>query len=465
MPPGVPYIVGNEAAERFSYYGMTGILATFLTKHLLDKNGAPAPMSEHRADEVTHLFMMAVYAFPFLGALLSDTVLGKYRTIVSLSLLYCAGHAVMALVDLPGLTGIEPRWMLFFALLLLSLGAGGIKPCVSAHVGDQFGPENKHLIERVFSWFYFSINLGATFSMLLTPLLMSEEKFFAVFGGFGRWLARIGVHPGPSLGFAVPGVLMGLATLVFWMGRNKFVHIPPGGSGFLREAFGPEGRRAALNLIPLFLLISMFFGLFDQSHTSWIHQAEKMDRRIFGLNPDAAQFQALNPVLILILIPTFSYVVYPLLGRLFTMTPLRKIALGMFLTAPSFALISLAQERIDRGETPHISWQLAAYVILTSAEVMVSITALEFSYTQAPRKMKSFVMGLYLLFAIAAGNFFAARVNGYIADKKEQGLTILEGANYFWFFTGAMVVMAIAFSAYASFYRGQTYIQGEAENE
>jgi POT family proton-dependent oligopeptide transporter len=254
---------------------------------------------------------------------------------------------------------------------------------------------------------------------------------------------------------------MALATIVFWMGRKKYVHIPPSGAGFLREVFGPEGWRASRNLIPLYLLICMFFALFDQSHTSWVTQAESMDRKVFGFELDAAQLQSVNPVLILAFIPICSYVIYPFLGLFFEVTPLRKITLGMFLTVPSFALISMAQERIDAGQSPHIWWQVAAYLVLTAAEVMVSVTALEFSYTQAPRKMKSFVMGLYLLFAIAGGNLFASQVNKYIADQKEAGRTILEGADYFWFFTVAMLVMSVVFTVYAMFYRGQTFIQGE----
>ncbi len=468
MPPGIPYIIGNEAAERFSYYGMTAILATFLTTHLLNSAGTPDPMTEHEANEVIHNFIFWVYAFPIIGALISDGFLGKYRTIVTVSLLYCLGHAAMALVDVPKVTGVEPRTMLGIALMLIALGAGGIKPCVSAHVGDQFGQQNKHLLEKVFSWFYFSINFGAAFSTLLTPMLLDEEMFNDKLGSFATWLASIGIRPGPSLAFGVPGVLMALATLTFWLGRNKFVHIPPGGPGFIREAFGEDGRRAARNLIPLYLLICVFFALFDQSHSSWIHQAAKMDRTLFPatrfeVTPDAAQFQAVNPILILIFIPLFAYVFYPLMGKLFEVTPLRKIAIGMFLTVPSFALIALAQERLDNGETPHISWQICAYLVLTAAEVMVSITALEFSYTQAPKKMKSFVMGMYLLFGIAFGNWFAAKVNAYIAEREKAGNPILEGADYFWFFTAAMLTMAVVFSIYAKFYRGQVFIQGENE--
>ena len=138
MPGGIPYIVGNEAAERFSYYGVVAILVVFLTHHLRDASGALATLEEHRADEWGHHFSSACYFFPIFGAILSDWFLGKYRTIMAVSILYCAGHAVLALMDFPELTGIDPKLMLFAGLALIAVGAGGIKPCVSAHVGDQF---------------------------------------------------------------------------------------------------------------------------------------------------------------------------------------------------------------------------------------------------------------------------------------------------------------------------------------
>src|SRR5688572_7960602 len=132
MPDGVPYIVGNEAAERFSYYGMSGILFAFLTKHLMDMQGRPAHMSPEQAKEWTHYFMAAVYAFPIVGAVVSDWLLGKYRTIVYVSLLYCVGHAVLAVMDYPQVTNLDPKWLLAVGLALIAVGAGGIKPCVTA---------------------------------------------------------------------------------------------------------------------------------------------------------------------------------------------------------------------------------------------------------------------------------------------------------------------------------------------
>jgi POT family proton-dependent oligopeptide transporter len=445
MPSGIPYIVVNEAAERFSYYGMTAILFTFLTKHLIDMSGQPAHLSPEVAKEWQHNFIAAVYAFPIVGAIISDWLLGKYRTIISVSVLYCLGHAVLAVMDFPSTTGLDPKLMLAIGLALIALGAGGIKPCVSAHVGDQFGKQNEHLIPTVFGWFYFAINLGATFSMLLTPWLLDHPKF------------------GPAWAFGVPGVLMVLATFWFWAGRHEFVHIPPAGRGLFQETFSRDGIRAIFNLIPLYLLILPFFTLFDQTHSSWVEQAEKMDCVIFGHEFLPSQFQSVNGIFILVFIPVFSYVVYPLLGKMFEVTPLRRIAIGLFLTAASYSIIALAQQQIDLGLKPHIVWQLVAYAVITAGEVMVSITALEFSYTQAPKKMKSLVMGVYLLVAIALGNILTARVNAYIDSQKKLGSAVLQGATYYWFFTGIMLATAAAFLIFMQFYRGRTYIQGEDE--
>ncbi len=166
MPGGIPYIISNEAAERFSFYGMRGILVVFMTKYLVDETGQLAVMGKEEATGYYHLFVSAVYFTPLLGALLSDVFLGKYRTILLLSLVYCAGHLVLALDD--------TRFGLALGLGLISLGSGGIKPCVSAHVGDQFGGKNAGLLEKAFQWFYFAINLGAAASMILTPILLEH---------------------------------------------------------------------------------------------------------------------------------------------------------------------------------------------------------------------------------------------------------------------------------------------------
>ncbi len=430
MPGGIPYIIGNEAAERFSFYGMRAILVVFMTQYLMGAGNNIDAMNADEAKGWYHLFVSAVYLTPILGAVLSDGLLGKFRTIVLLSIVYTMGHFTLALDD--------TRLGLAIGLGLIAMGAGGIKPCVSAHVGDQFGITNSHLLPRVFGWFYFSINLGAFASSLLTPWLLYNY--------------------GASVAFGVPGILMLLATVTFWAGRYKFVHIPPGGKHFIREIFSKSGFNAIAKLSILYLFVAMFWALFDQTGSAWVLQAQNMERNIFGIELLPAQIQAANPLLVMLLIPLFSYVLYPQLDKVIKLTPLRKIAIGMFITVVAFTIASLAQERIDRGSVPHISWQLAAYAALTSAEVMVSITCLEFSYTQAPARMKSFIMAFFMM-SIAAGNLFTSTVNFFIQNP--DGSSKLEGADYYWFFTLMMFATSLLFLLVVKFYREKTYIHHE----
>jgi len=592
LPGGIPYIVGNEAAERFSFYGMRTILVVFMTTHLLNAAGQPAAMTGDQAKFTYHLFVMSAYFFPIIGAMISDAFLGKYPTILILSLVYCAGHLALALD--------ETRLGLFLGLALIAVGSGGIKPCVSAHVGDQFGRRNQHLLSKIFGWFYFSINLGAFASTLLTPELLAHPDF------------------GPRWAFGVPGVLMAVATLVFWLGRHKFVHIPPVGWRAVVSSFrSTDGRRALRNLVGIYLFVAVFWSLYDQTGSAWVLQARRMDRRWLGIDWLPSQVGAVNPILILVYIPIFSYLVYPLVDRLFRLTPLRKISIGFFVTVIAFAvsagidteitggqiievtseanadrspvdhlldgrvdgtgwisaettdmpqtiIIRLRERRawtisavrinpysredeetwgreaeiavgdspvgpwtnvgrltieprngfqsveftspvsaeyvrlrvrstgegraVSLGEVevladgprpananphaaavwpnvaalgyqPNIVWQLLAYLLLTAAEIMVSITCLEFSYTQAPRQMKSFIMSLFLL-SVAGGNAFTSLVNYFIQNDNQTSK--LEGPAYYWFFTALMLAAAVGFIAVAQTYRGKTYIQQES---
>src|ERR1044071_1120504 len=452
MPPGVPYIVGNEAAERFSYYGMNSILVIFMTKQLLDANGAPNPMTEPQADAWYHTFVSCLYFLPLVGAFLADAVLGKYRTILFLSIVYCCGHFALA-ID-------HTRIGLTIGLGLIALGAGGIKPCVSANVGDQFGASNQHLLTRVFSWFYFSINFGSAFSTLLIPWMLDPYSASSdIKAGCPGWVVSFleRIH-GPDIAFGTPGILMLLATVVFWLGRKKFVHLPPAGvRNYAREILQPENLKGLGNLLILVPFAAIFWALWQQNFSSWVLQADKMDRHLFGIEWKAAQIQTVNPIFILIMLPLFSYWIYPAIEKIFRLTLLRKMGIGLFVTGLAFLIVGLIQMRIDAGETPHIHWQILAFVVLTAGEVMVSVTHLEFAYTQAPRKLKSLVMCTYLG-AVSLGNVFTALVNFLI----KNGTIKLKGASYFFFFVIVMMVSAVLFMFFARFYKGKTYIQDEA---
>ncbi len=414
LPSGIPYIIANEAAERFSYYGMRAILVVFMTQHMTDALGQKSVLPETTAQGYYHLFLAMAYVTPLLGALLADSLWGKYRTILLLSLVYCLGH--FALAWDATLTG------LLFGQTLIALGAGGIKPCVSAHVGDQFCYRNRHLLTLVFSWFYFAINLGAFAAMLIMPWLLAE---------FGAHVA-----------FGVPGLLMLAAVLTFWSGRGQYCHIPPGGWSFIRQIRSAEGIGTLIRLGKLYIFILFFWALFDQTGSSWVIQATKMDRELFGMTLLPSQIQAANPLLILLLTPLFTYVFYPFWQKRASINALSKIRVGLALSALAFIVSALIQSSIDQGGQPSIVWQLLAYLLLTSAEVMVSITCLEFSYTQAPKAMKSWIMALFYL-TIAAGNLFTGLVN--FAVDAVFGANHGIDASYFWFFAGLMTLTTLGF--------------------
>ena len=451
MPAGIPFIVVNEFAERFCFYGVTAILVQYMISFL--------HFGDAKATSWQAMFKSAAYFFPLLGAMVSDIFLAKFRTIIYFSIVYVIGCSVLAIATTPGL--------LIAGMFLMAFGTGGIKPCVSTNVGDQFTQANAHLIERAFSYFYFSINLGSSISIYFCPELLSSPDY------------------GPRWAFGMPAVMMALATVVFWFGRNKFAVVPaaipkPGlaplafiavflamlavavlvftqttflfalfvmlaelalavwlslntGLGrrlpsalvaWMRDSFTGDNLRTIGRLSILFLFFSMFWALWDQSNgNSWTVQAQSglMDKHPFaflaGLSPALGQFELLpsqltvvNGLFILTMLPLFTFVIYPSVGRVFTVTPLRKIGVGLFVTASSFLVVAWIESRIQAGHVVSMWWQMLAYAIVSAGEVLVWVTGLEYSYKQAPPVMKSFVMSLALL-STSVGNALTATVN------------------------------------------------------
>jgi POT family proton-dependent oligopeptide transporter len=378
MPRSIPFIVTNEFAERFCYYGINAILTIYMTQYLR--------VSDASATTWHSLFKGAAYTSPFIGAIVADVFWGKFRTIMVFSLVYATGCVVLALV--PGTAG------LMGGLFMVALGTGGIKPCVSTNVGDQFTSKNQHLIERAFSYFYLAINAGSSISIFFCPV----------------WLRSYG----PRVAFGIPAAMMLVAIGIFWLGRKRYTVVPPAGKAWLRDVLSPEGLKTIGSLAIVYLFVIFFWALWDQSNgQTWTLQARSslMDKDLgFGFTVLPAQIQVVNGLFILAMVPIFTFGIYPLMGKFFKVTPLRKIGIGLFTIASSFLIVARIEARIQAGEIVSVWWQILAYVVLTASEVLVSITALEFSYKQAPLRMKSFVMAMFLL-TTALGNFFAAGVN------------------------------------------------------
>lgn len=434
FPKSVPFIIGSEVAERFSYYGMLTILPTFLVAQFFNPthSGALTAGAEARANELVHSFSALGYALPVVGALLADWVLGKYRVILYLSILYCGGHALLAAFshDLPGFR---------LGLLVVAVGMGGIKSSVTANLGDQFTPANAALLPKAYGWFQMAIDVGAALATVLTPLLYQ--------------------HFGPAVAFGVPGLLMAAAALTFWLGRRRYVRVPPTGlRAGLRQTLGPgEGRAALRRIGAVFAFVPVLWMLNEQSSSEWVLQATHLNRELWpGFTPLAEQLQLAGIVFGIGLNPLLTYGLYPALARRgLRVTPLRRMGAGMVVAALAVLIIGGVQQRVDAGAQPSAWWQVLAYCVLVSGVITVAITGLEYAYTHAPRALKSLTTALWVL-TIAAANFGLSLLNGSIA--RGGWLAGLHGANFYWFSVALMAANVALFALVAARLEEKTYV-------
>ena len=441
MPRSVPFIIGNEIAERFSFYGLRSIMVTYMAVTFFNPTLNPALTAEAdaRANEMSHMFVMLAYFMPLVGAIMADWFFGKYPVILFVSIIYTIGHFILSV------SGSD--YTLFSTgLIVIACCAGGIKSCVSANVGDQFDKSNEHLLSKVYGWFYMSINLGGTFAPLLIPVL--KDRY------------------GPEIAFGVPGILMGLATIIFWLGRKRFKKVPP--SGIRRENFvtiscyallklfsrkpgqtvweavgekysakAIDGIQAVYRVLAVFAFTPIFWALWDQNLSEWVLQATRLDLHIVGnINILPEQVNFINPLFLVLLIPVFTSFIFPFLEKKgIKVTPLRKIGAGLVIIGICFVIIAILQGSIDAGGKPSVWWQILAYVLLAASEILVSVTCLEYAYTHSPKSMKSTMSALYLL-GISAGNLLTGLINSNIANK--GFFSQFTGAKYYWLFIGML---------------------------
>lgn len=526
FPKSVFFIVGNEACERFSFYGMRSVLTLYIL-HALQR-------SESFAAATVHLFTMGVYFMPLLGAWIADKFWGRYATILALSCVYIAGNAVLALtVGSPVGLGI--------GLSLIAFGSGGIKPCVSAFMGEQFSPENRDFIARAFGMFYWAINFGSFFAFAIIPVIKDNFGYTWAFGipgiamglativfaagtplyrrGLGEWvslpagtilrrvLSSAALYgAAPALFFCVVITLVAPETLgetvaaltplgklafvvIFGVAAYAAIALIFAIAGFLPRALAklaesasaakksavpaavpaenfPEKKaapatpemsmrerfRSIRGILLLFAVIPVFWALFDQMSTTWVILGGQMSfSSIFAYPINTETIQNANPVLVMLLIPIFSFLLYPALNktRLFKASPLRRMTAGMVLSAAAFVICGLLQHAVDSAAAagaPQLSvwWMLLPYFVLTSGEVLFSATGLEFAFSQAPAAMRSTITSLWNL-TTALGNFLVVLVVVAASD--------LSAASRFYFFAGLMLVVAIVFGTFSVFYK------------
>ncbi|MGO8674656.1 MAG: MFS transporter [Limisphaerales bacterium] len=528
-PSPIKFIIGNEACERFSYYGIRSILALYISKVLF--HGLPEGAARDRATEIIHLFIFANYFTPLLGAWLSDKLWGRYHTILYVSLVYCLGNLTLAF-------GVGSVWGLYTGLGLVALGSGGIKPCVSAFCGDQFRPEQSGLLQKAYGLFYWSINFGSFFSFLVIPWLKDDWGYRVAFG--------------------VPGLLMLVATLIFWVGRKQYTRCPaPGDPGWYKKVLFAAGvaalfyagvwtrrqlvdhgllqgrwaiaaglavfllplavisaagtrrlhRRLALTrekqaggfmvvtwyaltrfftrktgqrfwdtarekfvessvdaaatvppILSVFAPLCIFWALFDQTTSTWVMQGSKMTavKVLGGFEIGAEQMQSMNPALVMILVPLMLWL-YPRIEKLTGMrvSPLRRMGAGLVLGALAYVVVGLLQTRVDTGVKLSVLWQTLPYFMLTTGEVLLSTTGLEFAFTQAAAELKSTIMSFWLL-TVAFGNLMVpliTRLKAWIIHTGDTGDSVSVNSSTFYLYAGLTLGVAIIFMLIALCYK------------
>jgi len=308
-------------------------------------------------------------------------------------------------------------------------------------------------------------------------------------------------HHGYSLAFGVPGILMAIATFIFWLGTKHYVRVPPSRetkhAGFFKVFFhafqirlkivaadvrrlilpkstsesephhlGSYGKSfwdaarnrfseseidAAKSVPPIlfvFALMPIFWSLFDQTNSTWVLQGQKMvPAKFLGLDIGAEQMQSMNPLIVMLLVPLFTLGIYPRLGRF--ASPLRRMAYGMFLAAGSYLIVAALQKQIEAGAQLSVLWQTAPYLVLTAAEVLISTTGLEFAFREAAPELKSIIMSFWLL-TVAFGDLLVAAITKIFANGTGESSV---STNRFLLYAGLTFIVAILFSLIATTYR------------
>jgi POT family proton-dependent oligopeptide transporter len=410
-PVGFWFFFWGEFAERASFYGMKAILTLYMIDKLkLDKADAATTMS---------VFMAGCYFLPLVGGWIADRYLGKYWTIVGFSLPYIVGQLMI---------GIDHGPFPYIAMALLAMGSGVIKPNISTLMGltyDQQRPGQDQLRSDAFSMFYGAINIGSAMSTLVMPELRTRYGYFEA--------------------FLFPAVLMTVALTLFALGKRYYaVEV------IQRTEKTPEERAqqwAVLGrLFGLFLLVTFFWAIFDQHASTWIYFAKDyLDLNLFGYEVKPDQVQALNPIFIVAFLPLAS-----LLWRLLAkwgvkVRPTDKMVGGFLLTAGAMAVHAVAGYlAVEGGVKVSLWWQVIAFLVITFAEILISVTGLELAFTAAPKAMKGFVTACWLL-TVACANLF---INAYVTrlyPGDSPGWHFATPAGYFAALTVMMLVVMVAF--------------------
>lgn len=402
-PIGFWFFFWGELAERCSYYGMRAILTLYMTDRL--------GFSDGLASSTMSYFIAGCYLLPLAGGYVADKFFGKYWTIVGFSIPYILGHVIL---------GVESVPFLVVALVLLAMGSGVIKPNISTLMGltyDQQRPGQEKLRSDAFAMFYWAINLGAAISSFAMPIIRTRANY--------------------AIAFLFPAGLMAISFTIFAAGK-RFYAVETLAKREKTAEERQEERAVIWRISGLFAVVTFFWSIFDQAASTWtLFARDYLDLHAFGYQLEPDMIQGANPILILLLLPPISVLWRLLANAGWNLRATDKMMIGFLLTTVTMALMSVAGYLTSEEAKVSVAWEIGAYVIITIAEVCISVVGLELAFAAAPAKMKGTITACWLL-TVFFGNILNAQITQFY-DKMSPG-------EYFGMLTLMMVGVTAAFA-------------------
>ncbi|CAN1215578.1 Protein NRT1/ PTR FAMILY 1.3 [Linum perenne] len=398
----MPFIIGNEAFEKVASYGVAPNMIMYLMKDY--------KMGVAKAANILFLWSAVTNFMPLFGAFLSDSFLGRYLTITIGSFFTLLGTILLWLTamlpqtkppsvcntDCVNPTVTAPQLaLLFSALALMSIGAGGIRPCSLAFGADQVDnranpAKNKRILETFFGWYYASTALSVLIA--LTAVVYIQDRF------------------GWRLGFGIPVILMFLSALLFLVASPFYVKH----KATMRLATNPwrlctvdqvEELKAIIKVIPIWssgIMLSI-----NTSQTSFpLLQASSMDRHLTSaFQIPAASYSMFLVVTIIVWVVLYDRAILPLASKLWG-RPVKlstKLRMGLGLVVSSLSMVAAAtvenarrKKAIQEGVVNMSAmWLVPQYVLLGLAESLNAIGQIEFYYSEFPKSMSSIASCLF----------------------------------------------------------------------
>ncbi|AMC10764.1 hypothetical protein Lupro_05705 [Lutibacter profundi] len=450
-PKGLYTLFATEMWERFSYYGMRALLTLYLTAELVNDGFG---LDREAALEIYAIFTGLVYLTPILGGWVSDKLLGQRKTVYIGGLVMAVGQFLLASSSfLDHSLSPDSRISLFnFGLGVLIIGNGFFKPNISTVVGEFYN-DNDPMKDAGFNIFYLGINLGAILGTFIAGGLGESVNWGYGFlaAGIGmligvlwlNWkettLEHYGLPPNNKNGkvkldgqdwstiiIYVVSLIAGTLGLIFLWGflpdgiKTGITYV--GFAAIFISLFyvifkGTNGahewsRMAVIIVLAIFNIV--FWAGFEQAGGTFsLFAKENTDRIMFGWEMPATWFQNVNSFAILIFASLFSIMWIWLDKKGWNPRTPIKFALGLFLGAAAFWVMTQASNAAEGGNLVSPWWLVSVYVLLTLGELMLSPIGLSMITKLAPTKLVSVVMGLWMA-SFAAGNYMAGMLESIL---------------------------------------------------